>query len=107
MKGFIEFVKTQGVVGLAVGFILGGSISDVVSSLVDDIIDPLLSLILGSTDTLSGLTFAVGSAQIRYGNFLSASLDFVILAFIVYYVVNAMRFDRSKIQIPKKITRKK
>jgi len=41
MKGFIEFVRDQGVVGLAVGFILGGAISKVVTSLVENIINPV------------------------------------------------------------------
>jgi large conductance mechanosensitive channel len=42
MKGFLNFIREQGVVGLAVGFILGGSVSKVVTSLVTDIINPVL-----------------------------------------------------------------
>ena len=46
MRGFLTFIREQGVVGLAVGFILGGAISKVVTSLVENIIQPLLGYVL-------------------------------------------------------------
>ena len=101
MKGFIEFVRTQGVAGLAVGFILGSSVSKVVSSLVDDIINPMLSIIFGATETLAELTFNVGRVQIAYGNFLSVLLDFLIVALVVYYIVTVFRLDKDKIKVKK------
>ena len=48
LSGFVEFVRKQGVVGLAVGFLLGGAVSKVVSALVTDIVNPLVGLVLGS-----------------------------------------------------------
>lgn len=52
MKDFIGFIRKQGVVGLATGFILGGAISKLVASLVEDIINPILGIILGKTGSL-------------------------------------------------------
>jgi len=94
MKGFLEFVREQGVVGLAVGFILGGAAKDVVNSLIGDIVDPILGLFLGATEGLNSAVFLVGSAEIRYGAFLSTLLDFVVVAAVVYYVVKGFGFEK-------------
>jgi len=85
MKDFIKFVREQGVVGLAIGFILGGAVSKVVSSLVQDIINPLLGVVLGSTKGLETAVLTVGSAQIKWGSFVAALVDFVVIALVVYY----------------------
>ncbi|KKU45245.1 MAG: Large-conductance mechanosensitive channel-like protein [Microgenomates group bacterium GW2011_GWB1_46_7] len=57
MKGFLSFIREQGVMGLAVGFILGGAISKVVSSLVTDIVNPLVGILLGFTANLQDASF--------------------------------------------------
>ncbi len=85
MEDFVEFVRKQGVVGLAIGFILGGAVSKVVSSLVQDIINPLLGIILGSTRGLETAVLTIGTAQIKWGSFVSALIDFVVIALVVYY----------------------
>ncbi|MCA9385956.1 MscL family protein [Candidatus Dojkabacteria bacterium] len=93
MKGFIEFIREQGVVGLAVGFILGDAVSGLVGSLVEDIINPLLGLVLG----LGGLTEVVlklGSAEILVGNFASILIDFVVIALVVYLGVKVLKVER-------------
>lgn len=69
MKGFIEFVREQGVVGLAVGFILGGAISKVVSSIVTDLITPILGLVLGATGNLNQAYFKNRKCQNYLGTF--------------------------------------
>jgi large conductance mechanosensitive channel len=94
MKGFIEFVREQGVVGLAVGFILGGSVSKVVSSLVQDIINPILGIVLGVAGDLSAKSTAIGPVNIMWGNFLSVLIDFMIIALVVYYLVKGFGFDK-------------
>lgn len=94
MKGFVDFVKEQGVVGLAVGFILGGAVAKVVTSLVTDIINPLLGLALGKTAGLASASFRVGSATVAYGSFLSVLLDFLVVAAVVYFVVTGLRLDK-------------
>lgn len=94
MKGFLAFIREQGVVGLAVGFILGGSVSKVVSSLVTDLINPILGLALGSTKGLEKAYIGIGEAKIMYGHFLSVLLDFVIIAAVVYFVVKGLKIDK-------------
>ncbi len=94
MQGFITFVREQGVVGLAVGFILGGAVSTVVKSLVEDIINPLIGLILGSTDGLKEMAISVGEASIGLGSFVATLIDFAIIAFVVYYIFKKLGLDK-------------
>lgn len=94
MKGFLEFIRTQGVVGLAVGFILGGSVASVVKSLANDIINPTLGILLGATGNLTEKSLTIGSANIMYGNFLNATIDFLIVAIVVYFGVKKLGLDK-------------
>lgn len=90
MKGFIEFIREQGVVGLAIGFILGGSISQVVTALVEDIINPFLGILLGTVGGLQNASLKIGAAKIMYGHFISVLIDFTVVAFIVYYIFKGL-----------------
>jgi len=93
MKGFMEFVREQGVVGLAVGFILGGAVSKLVSSLVEDIIDPILGVGLGAVN-LSEAYFSIGSAELMWGSFISVLIDFIVIALVVYFGVKKLGLDK-------------
>lgn len=92
--GFMDFVREQGVVGFAVGFILGDAIKRVVSSLVADIVNPLLSLALGATGNLETHIITIGSSQIRWGSFLSTVIDFLTIAIVVYFGVKMLGLER-------------
>jgi large conductance mechanosensitive channel len=94
MKGFLDFIREQGVVGLAVGFIMGGAVSKVVSSLVADIINPFLGIILGAAGNLSEATFQVGNAVVAWGKFVSVLIDFSVIALVVYFGVKMMKLDQ-------------
>ncbi len=94
MKGFLDFIREQGVVGLAVGFILGGAVSKVVAALVTDIINPLLSVALGATGGLKTASFSIGSAEILYGDLLAVTIDFLVIALVVYFGVKALGLDK-------------
>ena len=94
MRGFIEFIRQQGVVGLAVGFILGGAVSKVVSALMADIINPFLGLLLGMAGDLSSASFSVGSAKILYGDLISVLIDFIVIALVVYFGVKGLGLDK-------------
>lgn len=94
MKGFIEFIRTQGVVGLAVGFILGKAVSDVVGSIVTDLINPIIGIALGKLGDLSELSLHVLSAEITYGKFISILINFAIIAFVVYFGVKKLGLDK-------------
>ena len=77
LQGFRDFIKNQGVFGLAVGFILGGAVSKFVSSLVTDIIYPILNGLLGGVDDLTTQVFYVGGSAVKYGSFLNTGIDFI------------------------------
>lgn len=94
MKGFIEFIREQGVVGLAVGFILGGAVSKLVSAIVTDLINPLLGVALGAVGGLKGASFQVGPAAILYGDLISVAIDFIVIALVVYFGVKLLGLDR-------------
>lgn len=94
MRGFIEFIRKQGVVGLAVGFILGGAISKLVSALVTDIINPLLGAALGSVSGFASSTAQAGSARILYGDLISVLIDFIVVALVVYFGVELLGLDK-------------
>lgn len=94
MKGFIEFVREQGVMGLAVGFILGGAVSKLVASIVTDLINPLVGIVLGAAGDLNEKIWQIGSAKIMWGHFLTTVIDFVIISLVVYFGVKILKLDR-------------
>lgn len=100
MKGFIEFIRQQGVIGLAIGFMLGGAVSKVVSALVTDIINPLIGLLLGKiSSNLAEASLTLGNATITWGHFLSVLIDFVIVAAVVYFgfkMLGLQKLDKPK-----------
>lgn len=94
MKGFIDFIREKGVVGLAVGFILGGAVSKLVTALITDIINPFLGLALGVVGDLKTASISIGTAQILYGDFLSVFVDFVVIAMVVYFGIKILGLER-------------
>lgn len=94
MKGFLNFIREQGVVGLAVGFILGGAIAKLVTSLVTDIINPILGIFLGAAGNIKDSSFTLAGSQVMVGSFLSTLIDFLIIAFVVYYSVKKLGLDK-------------
>jgi large conductance mechanosensitive channel len=93
MKGFLDFIREQGVVGLAVGFILGGAVSKLVASLVESIISPVLSLGLSNVENLQQAYLQVGAAKIMWGEFLNVLIDFLVIALVVYFGVKVLKLD--------------
>ncbi|OGI00715.1 MAG: hypothetical protein A2Y25_11625 [Candidatus Melainabacteria bacterium GWF2_37_15] len=99
MKGFIEFLREQGVVGFAIAFILGGAVLKLVDSLVQDIISPIIALALGNLDNLSNAYFQIASAKIMWGNFVNVLIDTIIIALIIYLIFitfDLKNLDKSK-----------
>ncbi len=99
MKGFLNFIREQGVVGLAVGFILGGAVSKVVTALVTDIINPVLGMALGSVGDFKTAYISIGSAHILYGDLLSVIIDFIVVALVVYFgveIIGVNNLDKKK-----------
>ncbi|MDD4026611.1 MAG: MscL family protein [Candidatus Shapirobacteria bacterium] len=99
MKEFVEFIRSQGVVGLAVGFIMGGSITKFITSFVNDIINPLVGILISRAGDLSSNYFVIGNAKVMWGNFISNFIDFIIIALIVYFGVKILginKLDKEK-----------
>lgn len=94
MKGFLNFIREQGVVGLAVGFILGGAVSKVVTALITDIINPLLGLVMGKAAGLTTFTVKIGEAELLLGDLLSVFIDFLVIALVVYFGVKKLSLDK-------------
>lgn len=94
MKGFLNFIREQGVVGLAVGFLLGGAVSKLVTALITDIINPLLSALLGFAGNLKDAYLPLGSARLLWGDLLATLIDFAVIAAIVYFGVHGLGLDR-------------
>lgn len=89
LKEFKEFIARGNVMDLAVAVIMGGAFGAIVKSLVDDIIMPLVGIILGGID-FKGLAITVGSANIKYGQFIQALVNFLIIAFVIFIMVKAL-----------------
>lgn len=100
LGGFVDFIRTQGVVGLAVGLVLGGAVTLLVKSLVDNVVMPPIGLVLGSSEGLKGLSVTIGKtatghdAVLHYGTFLNDLINFLVIAVVVYLVVHAIGFDK-------------
>jgi len=94
MKNFLNFIREQGVVGLAVGFILGGAVSKVVSSIVTDLINPLIGLLLSRFGNLNDAFLQIGQSQLMWGNFVATAIDFVVIALVVYFGVKVLKVDK-------------
>ncbi len=90
LSGFFQFIREQGVVGLAVGFILGGAVSKVVTALVNDIVNPIIGYALGSTEGLKSMKLG----PVLLGDFVAVAIDFIIIAAVVYFVVKGLGLDR-------------
>lgn len=102
VKEFKEFAMRGNVLDMAVGVIIGGAFGKIVSSLVNDIIMPLIGALLGHVDfttlsatlrhaTLNELGEVVKPAVvIPYGNFIQATVDFLIIALCIFFVLKAV-----------------
>lgn len=89
LKEFREFIQRGNVMDLAVAVVMGAAFTAIVNSLVADIITPIIGILLGGVDFTS-LAITVGSANITYGNFIQAIINFLIIAWVIFLMVKAM-----------------
>ena len=94
MRNFINFIRSRGIVGFGVGFILGKATSDLIGSFVNDIINPTIGLLTGNFTDLSKMSVHVGSASLNYGNFIVNSINFIVLAVVVYLIAKVLKFEK-------------
>lgn len=96
LKEFKEFALKGNIVDMAIGVVIGGAFQKIVNSLVNDIIMPAISILTGKVD-FSDMVLTVGNASIKYGNFITAVVDFLIIAFSIFLVVKYMNeFNKIK-----------
>ena len=82
---FKEFVMRGNVLDLAVGVIIGAAFQAIVTSLTSDIISPILGIFGGMN--FDQLSFTINGATICYGKFITAIINFLIMAFIIFLIV--------------------
>jgi large conductance mechanosensitive channel len=89
LKEFRDFINRGNVIDLAVAVIIGVAFGAIITSLVNDIIMPLVGIIIGGVD-FTGLAITFGEAQILYGNFIQAIINFLIVAFVIFMIVRTI-----------------
>jgi large conductance mechanosensitive channel len=116
MKEFRAFAVRGNVVDLAVGVIIGGAFGKIVDSLVNDIVMPLISTLLGGRIDFTNLFIVLGTVPdnvprtfdalkkagipiFAYGNFITISINFILLAFVIFQmvkIINRIRDEEPK-----------
>ena len=101
-KGFVEefkaFVMRGNVMDMAVGVIIGGAFGAIITSLTDDIISPILGMFGGTN--FDELVLDLGGAQLGYGKFITAVINFLIMAFVIFCLVKAVNGMMEKAKKP-------
>jgi large conductance mechanosensitive channel len=88
LNEFKDFIMRGNVMDMAVGVIVGGAFTAIVNSLMDDILNPIIGLF--SVDGFEGLKVMIGGTALNYGNFISAILNFLIVAFVIFNIVKGL-----------------
>jgi large conductance mechanosensitive channel len=102
---FKAFIARGNVMDLAVGIIIGAAFTAIVGSLVDDLINPLIGLVTGGVDFSSHMfSFGEGehAATFRYGAFITAIINFLIIAWVVFLLVKGVNKLRDSIDTTEK-----
>jgi large conductance mechanosensitive channel len=95
-KEFKEFAIKGNVVDLAIAVVIGGAFGKIVSSLIDDVITPLLLKPALDAAHLTNLGQLTIFGTVKYGNFLSAVINFIIIAFILFLIIKAINSTKKK-----------
>lgn len=105
-KEFKEFISKGNVMDLAVGVIIGGAFADIVSALTSSFIQPLLALI-GGAEVKGTIPLGESGQALDYGAFLTAVINFLIVAFILFIIVKAVNTaDRKSKELLQKSSEK-
>jgi large conductance mechanosensitive channel len=99
LKEFKAFVMRGNVLDLATAVIIGGAFGKIIGSLVNDILMPLIGLVMGGVN-FSELSITVGAAVIKWGAFVQATIDFLIIAFVVFLIIKAANNMKKEAPAP-------
>ncbi len=94
-KEFKAFISRGNVVDMAVGVVIGGAFTAIITSLVNDVIMPLIGIITGGVN-FAELKAVVGSAELAYGNFIQAIVNFLLVARVLFTVIKALNKAKKK-----------
>lgn len=96
IKEFKEFALKGSVLDLAVGVVIGAAFNAIVKSLVDDIITPLILTPVLKAANLEDIKDLTWGAGVKYGNFISNVISFIIVAFVLFLVIKGVNSLRKK-----------
>ena len=109
IKEFKAFIAKGNVMDMAVGVIIGGAFQSIVRSLVDDVIMPVITLLTGGIDftnwfiSLDGSKYetladaqAAGASTLNYGVFITAVINFLLMALVIFFIVKAINKAEKK-----------
>lgn len=98
MRGFTDFIRTQGVIGLAIGLAIGAAAGDTVKKLVEGFINPFVQFIVGSQEELANAVWHFElfgrSADFKWGAFVSSFITLIATALVIYLIVHLFKLDR-------------
>lgn len=112
LKEFKEFAVKGNVIDLAVGVIIGGAFGKIVSSFVNDVVMPPIGLLIGGVDfkdlrlvlkaeTTNAAGEAVDAVTLNYGMFIQNTVDFIIIAFVIFMAIKGInQMNRKKVEAP-------
>ncbi len=99
--GFMHFVRTQGVIGLAVGLAIGTQVGATVGKLVDGFINPIVSFVVGNNSGLNNATWHVVKSThggrtltFKWGEIVSSIITLLAVSAVIYYVVHGLKLDK-------------
>lgn len=104
VQEFKDFINKGNVVDMSVGIIVGSAFTTIVNSLVKDVISPIIGLITGSVDfsnwaiVLRKATEDTEELSIKFGSFINAVINFLIVALVVFNLVKLLTFTKSKVE---------
>lgn len=88
MKEFVNFVREKGVIGLAVGIIVGGAVTKFVNAIITDLINPILGAVMGGGKGLASYVYTIPKTQITfsYGDLISEFINFLAILLVIYFL---------------------
>ncbi len=97
-SGFVDFIRTQGVIGLAVGLAIGAAAGDTVKKLVEGFINPIVQFIVGSQAALANASWTFEAfgrqAEFKWGAFVSSLITLLATALVIYLIIHGLKLDR-------------
>ena len=96
-SGFVDFIREQGVVGLAVGLAIGTAAGDTVKKLVEGFINPIVQFLVGSntlTDAVWTIELWGRTADFKWGAFISSAITLLATAAVVYAIIHFLKLDK-------------